>query len=100
MRAKYEQAQQKDFPGFEFIEVRTQGEMVTAKQRDVHYPVYFIEPIVGNEAAIGYDLASSKTRLAALEESRDSGSPMATASISLVQSVDKQKAFLAFFARI
>lgn len=96
MRAKYEQAQQQDFPGFEFIEVKTRGEMVTAKQRDVHYPVYFIEPIVGNEAAIGFDLASSKPRLAALEESRDSGSPMATASITLVQAVDNQKAFLAF----
>lgn len=38
------------FPSFQITE-RQEGQMVRAGQRDEYYPVYFVEPYAGNEAA-------------------------------------------------
>lgn len=95
-RAKYESELKREFPKFEFIERQEQGNMVTAEEREEYYPVYYVEPLIGNESAFGFDLASNNTRLEALEKSRDFGIPRATASITLVQEKEAQKAFLAF----
>ena len=44
------------------------GALVIAADLPEYFPVYYLEPLVGNEAALGFDLASSPTRLAALEK--------------------------------
>jgi len=83
------------YPDYEISERQQQGIMVRAKVRQEYFPVYYIAPLLGNEAALGFDLSSSPSRLAALEESRDTGLPQATASITLVQESAGQKGFLA-----
>jgi len=95
-RQAYETKLKKDFDDFEFTERRTQGHMAVAQARAEYFPVYYVEPLVGNEAAFGFDLASSEIRRLTLEESRDSARAKATASITLVQENSKKKAFLAF----
>lgn len=70
--------------------------MVIAEERQEYFPVYYVEPLIGNEAAFGFDLGSNSTRLEALEKSRDTAAPQVTASITLVQENAKQKGFLAF----
>ncbi len=95
-RATYESKQLQNLPDFEIIERHEQGHMVTAEVRQEYYPVYYVEPLIGNEAAFGFDLASNPTRLEALEKSRDTALPQATASITLVQERENQKGFLAF----
>lgn len=57
--------------------------------------VNHIEPMAGNEAAFGFDLSSNEDRLRALNQSRDTNSMIITSPISLVQSGDEEKAFLA-----
>jgi len=94
-RELYEQRLDQRFPGFEFTERQQQGVMVRAEARDFHYPVYYIEPMEGNEAAFGFDLSSSPSRLKFLEASRDSGRPLATARITLVQDIGEEIGFLA-----
>ena len=44
-----------------------------------------MEPLAGNEAAVGFDLASNPIRLAALQKARDTGEIVAPARIRLVQ---------------
>jgi diguanylate cyclase (GGDEF)-like protein len=95
-RAAYESNQLQDYPEFEITERLDQGIMVTAEERHEYYPVYYVEPLIGNAAAIGFDLASNPTRLETLEKSRDIAIPLATASIILVQERGNQKGFLAF----
>lgn len=95
-RDKYESKQQEKFPEFEFTERKKQGHMITAKAREEYFPVYYVEPLVGNEPAFGFDLSSNSTRLKALELSRNTATPQATASITLVQERAQQKGFLAF----
>ncbi len=95
-RQAYEAELRKSFPDFEFTERKAQGYMAVAQQRAEYFPVYYVEPLVGNEAAFGFDLASNATRRETLEKSRDSATARATASITLVQDNYKEKAFLAF----
>ncbi|NRA52713.1 MAG: diguanylate cyclase [Gammaproteobacteria bacterium] len=95
-RQAYEKRHQVQFPGFEFSERKTQGKMIRAGERAVYYPVFFIEPITGNEAAIGFDLGSSASRLNAIEKAISSAKPQLSASITLVQERAKQHGILAF----
>ena len=95
-RKNLEINQHQQYPDFEITERVEQGHMITAKDREEYFPVYYVEPYVGNETAFGFDLASNSVRMNALEYSRDSGKPRATASITLVQASENQKGFLAF----
>ena len=49
------------------------------------YPVTYIEPLTGNDAALGFDLASDPVRAAAIREAVATGAAAATAPIRLVQ---------------
>ncbi|MEJ6001441.1 CHASE domain-containing protein [Paucibacter soli] len=50
-----------------------------------HYVIEYNEPMRGNEAAFGLDLAALPAHLRALELGRDSGLPVATEPLKLVQ---------------
>ncbi len=63
--------------------------------RDEYLVVNYIEPIVGNEAAFGFDLATNKDRLEALSLARDIDGFVITAPIFLVQDNAQVPAFLA-----
>jgi len=96
-RAAYEKAAQQDgLLDFQITERTSQGVVERAKQREEYFPVYFVEPLKGNEAAVGFDLASNATRLEALNRSRDTGKMLSTARITLVQEAGKQSGFLVF----
>ena len=89
-RATFRQiAQQDGFPDFQITERDSQGNLIPAKQRPDYFPVYFVEPLKGNETALGFDLASDPTRLQALNQSRDQGKAIATPPIQLVQTTSK-----------
>ena len=62
------------------------GALALAGQRDAYYPVFYVEPLEGNEAALGFDLGSESVRRTALEAARDSGS----ASVVLVELVQER----------
>ncbi len=90
-RAVYERTARRDgLDGFQITERQTQGVMVPAGKREEYFPVYFVEPLKGNERAVGFDLGSEPTRLAALAEARRTGKIVATKRITLVQETDQQ----------
>ena len=96
-REAYEEAaRQGAFPQFKIVERAAQGIMAPAGSRKEYFPVYYVEPYEGNEAALGFDLASNPIRLAALDKSRDTGQGVATARITLVQESEDQFGFLIF----
>ena len=95
-RELYEKKHQTLYPKFAITQRDSSGGMVVAQYREIYFPVYYLEPFKGNEKALGYDLASSKTRLDALKESAKLKKLRITASIQLVQDKEKQKGFLAF----
>ncbi|MBL6929099.1 MAG: CHASE domain-containing protein [Rhodospirillales bacterium] len=87
MREPYEASAREDgFADFMITEQTEDGQLAAAGERDAYYPVYFVEPFEGNEAALGFDMGSNHSRLAALKKARDSGKMTASARIALVQS--------------
>jgi PAS domain S-box-containing protein len=79
---------------FTFSERDAQGELIPAGDRDIYYPVFLVEPLLGNEAALGFDLGSNPARLSALEAARDSGEFVVTQRITLVQEQETGFGFL------
>jgi len=84
------------FANFQINEQHPEGRLVQAGERLEYFPVNYIEPYSENEAAHGFDIASNPSRLAALNEARQSGEPVATQRISLVQEREDQNGFLVF----
>lgn len=96
-RAEFEQAAREDgFVDFEISERGEGGQMGSAAARSEYFPVYYVEPYAGNEAALGFDPGSNPTRLEALEAARDLDQSTATGRINLVQETSPSFGFLIF----
>lgn len=81
---------------FNIKEKSTNGQMIIAKKRKSYYPVYYMEPLKGNEKALGFDLASNAIRLSSLKEAKETREIAITDKITLVQEKGKQSGFLIF----
>ncbi|HUB15496.1 MAG TPA: EAL domain-containing protein [Acetobacteraceae bacterium] len=67
---------------------RDHGKLVTAGERSWYVPITYIAPMLGNEAALAFDLASEATRRTALEQAERTGQPTASGRIRPVQQPD------------
>jgi diguanylate cyclase (GGDEF)-like protein/PAS domain S-box-containing protein len=97
-RAEFEAAARKDgLAGFQFTEQDPEGRLVPAGDRDVYFPVYYLEPYAGNEAVMGFSPDSiHPARGAALLRAWDSGQLTLTERYVLVQETAQRFSVLAF----
>jgi CHASE1-domain containing sensor protein len=73
-RALFEAAGRLDgLPDYQIYQLGSTGNKVTAGLRQYYYPVYYAEPLAGNEPALGFDLGSNPARLSALENAAEHG---------------------------
>jgi len=86
-RAAYERAQGRARPGFRIVE-REEGGLVRAAQRARYLVVEYIEPAAGNEVVLGYDALSFPDEQTAFLRALDSGRPVSTVMLPLVQRHD------------
>jgi signal transduction histidine kinase/ActR/RegA family two-component response regulator len=77
--------ERKDVPSFR---VRTRGDAPDL------FPIKFLEPLVSNEAALGYDIGSEPVRRATVERAMRTGRPALTQAIHLVQHAERNVGFL------
>jgi two-component sensor histidine kinase len=85
-RAAFEEAARREgYSDFRITEQYAPGQMMRAAQRPEYVPVYYIEPYRGNELALGFDVASDPVRREALDRACDTGAPIASGWIALVQ---------------
>jgi len=84
------QTRAEGFTDFKITERNADGKLVPAGDRAEHILVHFLEPLKGNESAFGFDIASNPARREALDRARDTGKPVATSRITLVQEAEKQ----------
>ncbi len=97
-RTRMEQKVQKEgFREFRIRERTPDGNLVPASLRSEYFPVTFIERMAENQGALGFDVPSEPIRASALYRARDTGLPMATEAIQLVQDKFRQPGFLIFF---
>jgi PAS domain S-box-containing protein len=80
--------------GAGFTERGPRGDLNQERPRKTYFPVMYLNPLKGNESALGFDLGSSPNRLAAIEAARDSGHPQATEPLTLVQDANPRPGFL------
>ncbi|MGE5026996.1 MAG: CHASE domain-containing protein, partial [Betaproteobacteria bacterium] len=90
-RAGFEKAQRADLRGFEIRERDSAGRLQRAGMRDRYYPVSYVEPLAGNEAVAGFDLASTPHRQLAMAKSMETGAIVATPPVRLVQAMGAER---------
>ncbi|MBL8251333.1 MAG: CHASE domain-containing protein, partial [Candidatus Competibacter sp.] len=98
-RAKFEAAARHDgLPEFQFTERDSEGRLTPASERDQYFPVYFLEPYAGNEAALGFSPElTNPGRGNALLQAWDSGKMAISERYVLVQEIaQKHYSVLAF----
>jgi PAS domain S-box-containing protein len=85
-RAAFEAAVQRSYAGraFEVIQYDAAGKPLRALDRPYYYPVTYIEPLRGNEAALGFDLATGPS-MEFLEQARETHQTVVTRQLRLVQ---------------
>jgi PAS domain S-box-containing protein len=83
-------------PDFEIRDRLALGKMGRAADRPLYFPVLAVQPYAGNEAALGFDLLSDKSRREAIMRAAYTGEMTATARITLVQETSGQYGILIF----
>jgi signal transduction histidine kinase/CheY-like chemotaxis protein/integral membrane sensor domain MASE1 len=73
--------------GIEAFDIRDMrdGELVSAAERASYFPVYFVEPLAANAAALGLDLYADPIRRAAIERALETDATAVTEAIDLIQ---------------
>jgi diguanylate cyclase (GGDEF)-like protein/PAS domain S-box-containing protein len=92
-RAAYEAAMRASHPGFSITEL-TESSLVTAPQHAFYNVVDYIEPLQGNEAALGLNAGSNRAVHDAVEQILQTGRPAATSLLRLAQSPAGHRGFI------
>jgi diguanylate cyclase (GGDEF)-like protein/PAS domain S-box-containing protein len=96
-RARYTRSARQDgFGHFEFTERPRPGVLVAAGARSEYFPVFYVEPYLGGEKALGFDLYSESARRQAMQNAAATGKAFATSRLILVQKRFDQYGFLVF----
>jgi len=82
-RASFEEEARRSLSWFSITESNLDGDLISAKQRPVHFPVFYVQPYQLNKEALGLDLASDSAILDALQQTRDAGQMRTSARIPL-----------------
>ena len=97
LKAFLQQAKERGVPGL--VPHAVPGEMTLENAAWIyhnHYIALFMEPLKGNELAVGLDLGSDITRRKAAELARDSGEPAISSKVTLVQDDQHRPGFVLF----
>lgn len=84
-RADFEKAAVTEFSGFRLWQQDANGKTTPAEQRANYYPIYYVEPLVGNLPMQGFDLGSEQRRRAVVEKALNSTDVVLSERINLLQ---------------
>ncbi len=90
------ESRRRETPGFTVRQLLSTGELVPIKPGDQHTIVSYVEPLLGNEAALGLDSSSRALNHNAQMKAIETGMPAATESYQLVQDPASEKGFILF----
>lgn len=88
-------AKKSGYQHFEFKQIKN-GKVVTDKVRPNYHIIYYIEPYLGNETALGFNLASDEIRMQAIQQISQTNQLVATQRITLVQTGLRQFGIILF----
>ena len=82
--------------GFKIWQRGADGRKIYPAERDVYYPVWYIEPEEGNREVLGFDVGSEPVRRTALETAIESRLPTAAGPVTLVHKKEKDPGLIIF----
>ena len=77
-------ARSEGFPAFRFSERDAAGNLVPGRERSEYFPILIVEPILGNESAMGCQISDDQIQ-PQLDWARDTGSTTTTPVFRLIQ---------------
>lgn len=86
-RHAYEAQMRQQFPGFMLTEMLA-SRAVPARERPRHIVVDYLEPMRGNEAALGLDVSTHTSLVEIMRQSAETGAPAASDLLLLAQGTD------------
>ncbi|MES2932667.1 MAG: EAL domain-containing protein [Pseudomonadota bacterium] len=89
----YEAEMRTQFPQFQVNEMKD-GKLVPAQPKTQYDIVDYIEPMAGNEAALGLDVSPNPRLAEVTRRAIDSGLPSSTGTLQLAQGTGSKKGFL------
>lgn len=95
-RATYEKEGSKYYKNFSFTRKGKNGMEVDIK-RPIYFPVFYVEPYIGNESALGFNLDTNPARSLALHTAEINQSIIASEGVKLVQEKGSQSGVLIFY---
>jgi diguanylate cyclase (GGDEF)-like protein len=66
-------------------ELAANNKIVPAAPREVYFPITFVEPLLSNERALGFDIATKPAALQAVIKAQNTGQTTLNAKITLIQ---------------
>lgn len=85
-----QQARNDGIYDFDLTEHDSDGNFISAPERNEYVAVYYISPLETNRPALGFNIASQSTRLTAIKQAFSSGEYVITGRINLVQDETQQ----------
>jgi len=82
-RLYYEDTGNTLYPDFKLNILDMAGSLNTAPNKSEYYPMFYIEPLEGNENVVGLDISSHPSSFEALQKARDTGTLQTTPVIPL-----------------
>jgi diguanylate cyclase (GGDEF)-like protein len=95
-RPAFEAELRKFLPGHRITERDFSGRLVPAMERDEYFPIAFVHPARGNEAAFGFDLASRVGARILLDRAGEEGHVMVSSLVDLARGEESRRAVLMF----
>lgn len=92
-RAEYERS---SVTPLHIVERGAKGDLFIAPEREVYYPVTYVEPFAENERAFGFNVLSNPLAMEALQRAREQGGTAFTAPIRLIQESGEQKGIVIY----
>jgi len=89
-------AHQEGMVDFEITEWTPQLHVVRAARRDVYYPIFYLEPLETQRAAVGFNLGAVPAYREAMQQALSTEEAVASAWRSLAQETGEQFGFLLF----
>jgi len=97
-RFSYEKDMQNEgFENFTILERINNSKTQPSAEKDIYYPIQYIEPFESNKLAFGLDSASNPFSKSTINIIKDQYSFTVSSPITLIQEQNKQKAVLIFF---
>ncbi len=81
---------------FQLNERDAQQKLIPVTARNEYVVIRYIEPLLGNERSLGFDIASDPVRREAFEWARDKGEARATKQTQLIQDKDMALGFVVY----